>query len=131
MRTFALSVLVLAGAACAPREGAPDAAYRTFARAVADRDADRAWALLSSDTQAWLDARAAQVAAAAPGVVAPSGRQLLLGAAARSAPPVTSVIVARESRDRAVLDVQEEGAPRRQVEMVRERGWRVRIPPPG
>src|SRR6266542_4308880 len=57
----------------------PDAAYRAFARAVAERDADRAYALLSSDTQAWLEARAKSAAASAPGVVPPSGRSLLLG----------------------------------------------------
>ena len=87
-------------------------------------------ALLSSDTQAWLDARARTAAAAAPGVVAPSGEQLLIGTAARTSPPVTGTIVLRESRDRAVVEVEEEGGAKREVELVREKGWRVRILPP-
>jgi len=103
-------------AACAQREGSPEAAYRAFVRAVADRDGDRAWALLSKDTQAWLDARAREAAAHAPGVVPPSGRELLLGDAARAARPV--------------VEVKEEGGAAREVELVREQGWRVRLPPP-
>ena len=128
-RLVSAAVALALALSCA-RELPPAAAYRAFARAAADRDADRAWALLSSDTQAWLDARAKEVAAEAPGVVAPSGRALLLGDAALAARPVASAVVVRESRDLAVLAVQEEGGPKREVEMVRERGWRVRIPPP-
>lgn len=127
---FAFAVVLASALACAAREGSPDVAYRAFARAVADRDADRAWSLLSSDTQAWLEARAKAVAAAAPGVVQPSGRQLLLGTAARSGRPLANVVVIRESRDRAIVEVEEEGGARHQVEMVRESGWRVRVPPP-
>jgi hypothetical protein len=133
MRPLAAALLAgtLAAAACAPRDGTPDAAYRAFARAVADRDADRAWALLSADTREWLDARARAAAAAAPGVVAGSGRQLLLGTAARAARPLSAAVVVRESRDLAVVEVEEQGGPRRAVELVREAGgWRVRLPPP-
>jgi hypothetical protein len=124
--TVAISVLV----ACASREGSPETAYRAFARAVSERDGDRAWGLLAEETRAWLDARAKEVSASAPGVVAPSGRQLLLGTLSRAAPPPASVIVLRESRDRAVVEVEEEGGTKREVELVREGGWRVHIPPP-
>ncbi len=125
-----LATVLVALVACAPRESTPDAAYRAFARAAAERDADRAWSLLSADTRAWLDGRAKKAAAAAPGVVAPSGRQLLLGDAALASRPLRSTVVVRESRDLAVVEVAEEGGARREVELVRENGWRVRIPEP-
>jgi hypothetical protein len=125
-----LILAAIALAACAPREGSPGAAYRAFVRAVSERDADRAWGILSSDTQAWLEARARSAAAAAPGVVAPSGRQLLLGDAALGPRPLASVVVVRETRDRAVVEVAEEGGAKREVELVREGGWRVRVPEP-
>ncbi len=126
MRGLALAALLLA---CA-REGTADAAYRAFARAASERDADRAWALLSADTQAWLDRRAKTAAAAAPGVVAGSGRQLLFGDAALAIRPLTTTLVLRESRDEAVVEVAEEGGPKREVGLVREGGWRVRVPEP-
>ncbi len=127
MRTVALLALLLA---CTPAQPGPGAAYRAFTQAVADRDADRAWGLLSSDTRAWLDARARVASTAAPGVVASGGEDLLLGTATREARPLASLVVLRASRDEAVVEAQEEGGARRQVELVREGGWRVRIPPP-
>ena len=123
-------LLLLALVACAPRESSPGVAYRAFARAVSERDPDRAWGLLSSDTQAWLEARARAAAAAAPGVVAPSARQLLLGDAALAPRPLASVVVLRESRDRAIVEAAEDGGAKREVELVREGGWRVRVPEP-
>jgi hypothetical protein len=129
MRRFAF-VLVAALACARATQDRPDAAYVAFARAVAERDADRAFALLSSDTQAWLDARAKAVAAAAPGVVPPSGRALLLGDASLAPPPLGEAVVVREAKDRALVAVAEDGGARREVELVREGGWRVRIPPP-
>ncbi len=116
--------------ACAPQHDSPAAAYRAFVRSVADRDAERAWGLLSSDTQAWLEARARAAASAAPGVVVSNPQELLLGAASRSARPLVSVVVLRESRDVAVVEAEEEGGAKRRVEMVRQGGWRVRIPAP-
>jgi hypothetical protein len=123
-------LIALALVACAPREGSPELAYRAFVRAVNERDADRAWALLSSESQAWLEARAKSAAVAAPDVVAPSGRQLLIGDAALAPRPLASVLVVRESRDRAVVEAAEEAGPKREVELVREGGWRVRVPEP-
>jgi hypothetical protein len=40
------------------------------------------------------------------------------------------VVVVREGKDRALLAVAEDGGGRREIELVREGGWRVRIPPP-
>jgi hypothetical protein len=126
-----LAFLLLAALACSrATQERPDVAYGAFARAVAERDADRAFALLSSDTQAWLDARAKAAAAAAPGVVPASGRALLLGDASLAPRPLGEVVVVREGKDRALLAVAEDGGGRREIELVREDGWRVRIPPP-
>ena len=133
MRTLLALValaLALALVACAPRDGSPEVAYRDFTRAVSEHDGDRAWDLLSSDTRAWLEARAKAAAAAAPGVVAPSGQQLLLGDAALAQRPLASALVVRESRDSAIVEAAEEGGPKREVELVREGGWRVRVPEP-
>jgi hypothetical protein len=38
--------------------------------------------------------------------------------------------VLREARDRAVVGVSQDGGERAEVELVREGGWRVRIPAP-
>jgi hypothetical protein len=116
--------------ACAPRGDTPVAAYRAFTRAVGERDAAAAWGLLSSDTQAWLEARARRAAALAPGVVTPSARELLIGDRAAAHRPLATVVVLRESRDRAVLEASEEGGLKREVELVREGGWRIRIQEP-
>lgn len=130
MRRLAPLALAFALAACA-RDPGPEAAYRSLAKAVAERDADKAWSLLSRDSQRRLDALAREAAARAPGVVAPGGRQLLLGDAALASRPLTRVEVASQDGDRAVLRVEEAGRPPRQVSMVREgRAWRVELPPP-
>ena len=130
MRRLAPLALALSLSACA-RDPGPEAAYRALAKAVAERDADQAWSLLSQASRKRLDALAREAAARAPGVVAPSGRQLLLGDAALASRPLARVEVASQDGDRAVLRVQEEGRPPREVTMVREgRGWRVELPPP-
>ncbi len=122
--------LALSLAACA-RDPGPEAAYRSLAKAVAERDADKAWSLLSLDSQKRLDALAREAAARAPGVVAPGGRQLLLGDAALASRALARVEVASQESDRAVLRVEEVGRPPRQVSLVREgRAWRVELPPP-
>jgi hypothetical protein len=125
------SLALLVSLACARGTPPPDAVYRAFARAVEERDAKAAFALLSSDTRAWLDERARRAAEAAPGVVPASGEKLLLGEGALVARPLASVVVVRESLDEAVLRVTEEGGAPRDVELVREKGWRVRLPDPG
>jgi hypothetical protein len=124
-------LLALLALSCSSGADRPDAAYRAFVGAVADRDAERAFALLSSDTRAWLEARARAAAEAAPGVVAPSGRQLLLGDGSVAPRALAEVLVVREARDLAVVKASEEGGAAREVELVRERGWRVRIADPG
>ncbi len=130
MRRLAALALALATAACA-RDPGPEAAYRSLAKAVVDRDADKAWSLLSRDSQKRLDALAREAAARAPGVVATSGRQLLLGDASLASRPLELVELMSQDGDHAVLRVKEEGRPPRQVSLVRQGGgWRVELPPP-
>jgi len=130
MRALALVWLLALLSGCA-REQEPEAVYRTLVKAVSDRDADQAWPLLSTASQKRLDARAREAAARAPGVVPPSGRALLLGDAGLASPAVKSVEVRSQDAERAVLRVEEEGRPPREVLLVREgRRWRVELPLP-
>jgi len=127
----------LAGAALAllvtvpgcQRDLPPDAAYRALVRAMADRDEEAAWDLLSDDTRKRLAERARVAAAAAPGVVPGEARSLLAGDAPLAVLPPTSIAVQRTDGNRAMLRVEAPGAPPREVELVRERGgWRVMLP---
>jgi len=130
MRALALFPLLALLSSCA-REQEPEAVYRALVRAVAERDADRAWPLLSTASQKRLDARAREAAARAPGVVPASGRALLLGDAGLASPAVKSLAVRSQDAERAVLWVEEEGRPPREVLLVREgRRWRVELPLP-
>ena len=114
--------------ACRPERGPADA-YRAFTSAARDGKADEVWALLSERSRAELDRRAKDLAAKAPpGVLAGSGRALVLGDLSAAAPPPTSVVVVRESRDAAVLAVETDGQPAREVALVRQGGvWRVDV----
>jgi hypothetical protein len=126
--TVSLTLFALALAPACSRELGPEAAYRALAKAVAERDADRAWSLLSRSSQERLDRKAQEAAARAPGVVPGSGRQLLLGDAAFLSRPASAVSVVSRSGDRALLRVDVEGSAPREVTLVREGSWRVEIP---
>jgi hypothetical protein len=122
-------VLAIAAAGCR-RQAGPDASYRAFAAAAQRGDADTVWAMLSERSRAAVEGRAKALAARAPaGLVPSSGRDLILGdLSARAARP-SSVVVVRESRDQAVVAVEVEGEPSREVTLVREGGvWRVVVP---
>jgi len=129
----ALLPLLLATAGCRRPTG-PAETYRTFAAAARARDpdaADRVWGLLSARSRDVLDARAKALAGRAPaGVVPASGKDLVLGNLAVRAARIRSVVVLRESRDAAVVAVEEEGGTgAREVPLVREGGvWRVVLP---
>ncbi len=122
------AALLLAVPAC-QRDLPPDAAYRALVRAMAERDEDAAWDLLSSATRERLEARARVAASAAPGVVPPRARALLAGDAALAVLPPASIVVRESGPDRAVLRVEAPGAKPQDVVLVRERGgWRVDLP---
>lgn len=131
MRWPALAVLLAFALGGCSRDLGPEASYRALARAVAERDADKAWSLLSSGSQKRLDALAREAAARAPGVVPASGRQLLLGDASLASRKIASLELVDSSGDRALLRVAAEGLPPREVQLVREGGrWRVELPEP-
>lgn len=130
LRVLLVIQAACAALACTPRESNPEGVYRAFASAVAERDGDRAWALLSADTKAWLDARARELSLASPGVIAASGQRLVLGPASSAVPPLVSVRVVKESGGLAVVEAVDSGGAKSRVELVREKGWRVRIPAP-
>lgn len=127
----ALLALATLAPACA-RDGGPEAAYRSLAQAVSQRDGDAAYALLSAGSKRWLEGQANRVKAAAPGVVAGNARELLVGDASLGQRPPASVKVASEVGDRVVLRVEPAGGgPAREVLTVREGGhWKVELPLP-
>jgi len=123
-------VPTLLASGCKPGEKPPDATYRAFARAAADRDAEAAWPLRSGRARAWLDARARAAAARAPGVVPSSGQRLLFGDASLSRPP-REIEVVENDGEHAVLKVTDAAGSAARVALVREGGrWRIDLPEP-
>lgn len=136
-RMIRLAALLAAALLVTPgckRSSGPAETYRAFAAAARSRDPDAenvVWNLLSARSREALDARAKEVAARAPpGTVPASGRELVLGNLSLRAARVRSAVVLRESRDAAVVAVEEEGrSGAREVSLVREAGvWRVVLP---
>ncbi len=128
-----LAGLLAASLAALPacrRDVGPADRYRAFAAAAREGKADDVWAMLSERSRAELDRRARELAAKAPpGVLSASGRATVLGDLAAVAPRPTSVVVVRESRDAAIVSVEADGQPAREVSLVREGGvWRVVVP---
>lgn len=128
LRALGLAVL-LASTGCR-RDDGPAERYSAFAAAARDGDADAIWSMLSEKSRAAFEARARALAARVPsGVVAGSGRQLVLGDLAPRARRPRAVVVVRESRDAAVVSVEVEGQGAAEVTLVREGGvWRVVVP---
>jgi hypothetical protein len=127
---LALALLLLLAATGCRREPGPVESYRAFDAAEREGDADRVWSLLAAGSRAAFEARARELSARAPaGVLAVSGRSLVLGDLSALAPRPSSVTLARESGDAAVVAVEVEGRPAREVALVREGGaWRVVVP---
>lgn len=121
-----LAALALAG--CRRPDG-PAESYRRFAAAARTGDADAVWSMLSERSRAALDARARALSSrAAPGVIPPSGRDLVLGDQAARAPRLRSAVVVRESADAAVVRVEDEAGGQGEVTLLREGGaWRVEL----
>src|SRR5512134_2110346 len=92
-----LVLALLALSAACRREAGPAERYRAFASAARDGKAEEVWSMLSERSRAALDARARNLAARTPsGVVAGSGRELVLGDLSAAAPRPKSVVVVRE-----------------------------------
>ncbi len=125
-----LAIVALAALSACRRDADPAARYRAFAQAARDGKADDVWNMLSERSRAELDRRAKALAAEAPpGVIAGSGRAMVLGDLSARAPPPTAIVVVRESRDAAVLSVEAAGQPSHEVSLQREGGvWRVVVP---
>ncbi len=123
-----LAVVVAVLAACS-RPAGPAESYRRFSAAARSGDAETVWSLLSERSRAALDARARELSArAAPGVIPPSGRDLVLGDQAARAPRLRAAVVVRESADLAVVRVEDEAGGKGEVTLVREDGaWRVQL----
>lgn len=130
MKTRLLALALLLASSGCRREVGPAERYGAFAAAAREGDADLAWSMLSQASREALETRARELAAKAPpGVIAGSGRQLVLGDLAPRARRPTSVVVVRETPDAAVVAVEVEGEPTREVALVREGGrWRVVVP---
>jgi hypothetical protein len=129
----ALALLASAALAALPacrREVGPADRYRAFAAAAREGRSQEVWSMLSEASRAELDRRAKDLGAKAPPrVLSDSGRALVLGDLSALAPRPTAVVVVRESRDAAVVAVEVEGQPAREVALVREGGvWRVVVP---
>ncbi len=121
-----LWVVLVALAACHPGPApAPEAAYRAFVTAYAKGDADAAWALVSSGTQAALT-RAAQEAAAAEHVKPPKDGELLMFQGDVLPQKIKDVSVGEKRGDRVELAVTDDAGGQEKVSLVREQGkWRV------
>ena len=125
----ALLLAILATVPACQRDLPPDAAYRALVRAMADRDEEAAWDLLSDATRKRLTDRASAAAAAAPGVVTAGARAMLAGDAPLAVLPPTSIAVVQSGPERAVLRVEAPGSGPLDVVLLRQRGgWRVDLP---
>jgi hypothetical protein len=125
----AVAVLLLAAPGCR-RSAGPAESYRAFAAAARAGDVEGVWARVATRSRGVLEARARELATRSSGVVPSSGKELVLGDLAAAAPRIRAVTVLRESRDAAVVAVEEEGRTgAREVSLVREDGvWRVVLP---
>jgi hypothetical protein len=124
---FLAAVLLLA--ACAPTDS-PAQRYRRFAEAARRGRAGEVWAMLSAGSRKALAARAKALDGPRPSAgVDVSATDLVLGDLAPTAPRVKSVTTVRESRDAAVVAVEQADGARGEVSLVREGGeWRVVLP---
>ncbi len=127
LATPLLALLFLAG--CAP-PATPAQRYRAFVEAARRGRVGDVWAMLSSASRQGLEDRARALNDPKPSAaVDVSASDLVLGDLAPTAPKVKSVTTVRESRDAAVVAVEDAEGARSEVSLVREGGeWRVVLP---
>ncbi len=105
--------------------------YRRFVDAARKGRAADVYAMLSTGSRKALAvrARALQGEKPSPGVDISAFPDLVLGDLAPTAPHVKSVTVLRESKNAAVVSVEDASGARGEVSLVREGGeWRVVLP---
>jgi hypothetical protein len=114
-------LLVLAGC---KGETNPEDAYRTFAAALANRDSDKAFGMLSQGSQQKLTRLAQEASRQAEGGVPPDPRRMIVSGDP-AAKPIKEIKLLSRSSDSALISV-DDGAGPRQVKMVRE-GFRWKV----
>jgi hypothetical protein len=128
-RLLSLLLAALLLPACRPPETPADR-YRRFAQAARAGRTGEVWAMLSSRSRKALADRAKALGGPRPSPgVEVTAADLVLGDLAPTAPKVKAVTTVRESKDAAVVSVEEVGGARGEVALVREDGeWRVELP---
>lgn len=108
-----------------PTWSTPDRAYASVARAAQKGEYDTAWSGLSDASRKGLEERSKRLAAAAGGALEDDPRALFF-ASSPPPPPVGEIKVVRQEEAVALLAVAAEGAPPREVRMVKEAGgWKL------
>ncbi|HXX29619.1 MAG TPA: hypothetical protein VEJ89_02755 [Myxococcaceae bacterium] len=127
MRPPLLAALALALLGCRPmREDTPEAAYRAFATAAGRGDGAGAWARLTRESQADLNARVAGLGPASGGSLREDA-PLLVFSGGRP-PPLGRLRVLKRDGDRATLEVTA-GDRTGEVTLLRQGPeWRVELP---
>jgi hypothetical protein len=127
VRVWLLGALLLqVPSKCGQEPPGPEIAYRTFAQAANMANAPVAWSLLSKETRAELDRRAAAVAAAQNGARPLDGKTMAFGEPLLAPREIKSVAVTPEGKDRARLVVTDSTGDVQSIVTVFEEGqWRV------
>jgi hypothetical protein len=120
-----IPVLLLAGC---KGQRTPEEAYRSFAGALALRDAEKAFSMLSHPSQEAVRRLAEEASKESGGAVPPDPKRMLVSGDP-AAKAIKSLKVEREAGGEAVLSV-DDGSGARPVKMVRERfRWKVSLEP--
>ena len=123
---FVGALLLQVPSKCGAPPPAPETAYRAFAQAANTGNAPAAWALLSKESQAELDRRAAAVAAVQTGGRPVDGKTMAFGEPLLAPRDIKSVTVTLEGKDRARLVVTDSAGESQPIVTVFEDGlWRV------
>lgn len=112
------------------KERGPKQSFRAFYAAVAKSDGDRAWSLLSHETQQaiqkFIDA------STEAGVEAPSPQKMLVkGGYLRAVREIAEIEIINQARGRATLKVTDETGETQLVSLIKEgEDWRLLLPIP-
>ncbi len=122
-RVALLACLILSGC---KGETTPEDAYRTFAAALANRDGDKAFSMLSQESQEKLTKLAQEASAKAQGGVPADPRRMIVSGDP-AAKAIKEVKVVSRGQGSAVISVDDGSGPK-PVKMVREGlRWKVSL----